>query len=270
MNPHQPIELASMCDAIQELIPDYAFGLTSAEETRLVESKLAACPDAADQLAEFRRLQDDLRADVPQITPPPHLEARLMAAIVQPITRPKPRRSFPIPPGWLVAAAAIIILMILNLNLLARVDDLTRRQNELVSQIAAVQQNTGQVASDHQNTSLVLTGTNGLRWVRLPASPYFKDASAFLMWNAESETGLLYAQGFPKLAFGKTYQLWLTRGEERISAGTFRVDKYGKGALLFHSDRPIDKFTWARITAEPVNGSEYPSDTVVVNGKIST
>jgi hypothetical protein len=88
------------------------------------------------------------------------------------------------------------------------------------------------------------------------------------MWNAESETGLMYVHAFPMLEPGKTYQLWLTRGDERVSAGTFEVDEEGNASLLFQVTEPIDQFTWARVTAEPVSGSEQPSDTVVVHGEL--
>ena len=44
------------CETIQELIPEYAFGLTSLEETKLVESNLAACPESAEALADYQRI----------------------------------------------------------------------------------------------------------------------------------------------------------------------------------------------------------------------
>ena len=40
------------CKALQDLIPEYAFGLTDSEQARWVESNLPFCPDAATQLAE--------------------------------------------------------------------------------------------------------------------------------------------------------------------------------------------------------------------------
>src|SRR3954462_4025911 len=105
------ITLASgnRCDAIRELIPEYAFGLTDPEQTRFVEANLSTCAEAAAELADFQRLQAEMRTDVAQIEPPPVLESKLMAAIAEPVSKPTPniqsgRRSIPI--GWLVAAAA--------------------------------------------------------------------------------------------------------------------------------------------------------------------
>ncbi|MBI1277626.1 MAG: hypothetical protein GC179_05825 [Anaerolineaceae bacterium] len=255
---------ANRCDAIRELIPEYAFGLTDPEQTRFVEANLQHCAEAAAELADFQRIQEEMRADVAQIEPPLSLESKLMAAIAEPIAVPtsKTAASTPVNPprrrslsaAWLVAAAAIIVLLLTNGYWLLRVNELNQNQIEQTPDTSA----------------FVLTSTSGLRWVRLPPAEEAADTSAFLMWNAESKIGLLYAHGFPKLAVGKTYQLWLTRGETRNSVGTFTVDEEGKGAFLFKSETPIDEFTWARITDEPADGSPQPTGPIVVIGKLST
>lgn len=254
------------CDAIRELIPEYAFGLTDPEQTRFVEANLQLCADAAADLADFQQIQAAMRADVAQIELPHALETTLMAAIAEPTSSPIPtpitnsqprRRSIPF--GWLVAAAAMIVLLLTNGYWLTRVNDLNQQQAQLISQ-----------QQSNDTPAFVLTSTSGLRWVRLPPAEETADTSAFLMWNAESKIGLLYAHGFPKLAVSKSYQLWLTRGEVRKSVGTFTVDEQGKGAMLFSSETPIDEFTWARITDEPESGSPQPTGPIVVIGKLAT
>ena len=256
---------ANRCDAIRELIPEYAFGLTDPDQTRFVEANLQLCADAAADLADFQQMQAEMRADVAQIELPLSLESKLMAAIAEPELLPTPimvphiqprRRSISV--GWLVAAAAVIVLLLTNGYWLTRVNDLNHQQAQLIAQLPS-----------NDTPAFVLTSTSGLRWVRLPPAEQTADTNAFLMWNAESKIGLLYAHGFPKLAVGKSYQLWLTRGETRKSVGTFTVDEEGKGAFLFSSETPIDEFTWARITDEPERGSPQPTGPIVVIGKLS-
>ncbi|MEZ4668054.1 MAG: anti-sigma factor [Anaerolineae bacterium] len=243
------------CDSIQELIPEYAFGLTDAEQTQLIESSLRDCPDAAAQLADYRQIQAVMRDSVPQIEPPAALEDRLMAAIAQPAAPPAPRKR-QITRSWWVAAAALVALVLTNVYWLARVSN------------SVPQPDTGQVTVSDSG-AFVLTSTANLRWARLPATETVNpDATAFLMWNRESKIGLMYARGFPEPDTGKTYQLWLTRGEIRVSVGTFQVNEEGIGSLLFHSEQPIDEFTWARITAEPYSGSQQPSENIVVIGQL--
>ena len=259
MTANHLIDTTYDCESIRKLIPDYAFGLTSAEETRLVESNLNNCPQAAAELADFRHLQDEMRMGVSQIEPPSRLGDQLMAAIAAPqkpeiVTRP------PLRVSWAVAAAAVIALILTNAYWLVRVNSPapTTGGSESTSAQIAVQ----------GDTTFALTSADNLRWVRLPPAQQDANASAVVMWNVESEIGLLYVRGFPELDAGKTFQLWLTKGEDRISAGTFRVDETGNGALLFNVTGAMDKYTWARITEEPADGSSEPSDQVVVVGEL--
>lgn len=262
MNQNRLSQPAGDCDSIQELIPAYAFELTDPDEKRLVEANLDGCNDASVELADYQQLQNEMRASVPQIDPPPMLIGRLAVATAAPPVVSKPRR-WPLPLPWLAAAAALVALVLTNSYWLTRVNTLAQ---ERVDYLSTDNDNFTNINSS--GGAFVLTSTTDLRWVRLPDAQQDGKAAAFLCWNAESQTGLLYVWGFPALTPGQTYQLWLTRGDVRASAGTFRVDDTGKTVVLFHSSEPIDKYTWARITAEPENGSEQPGTNVVVNGQL--
>jgi len=250
------IESTPDCEAVRALIPEYAFGLTEPDDTRLVESSLASCPEAAADLAAFREMQHEMRLGVPQMEPPAGLADRLLAATTEPTSAPERARRLPFHPAWLAAAAAMLAVIITNVYWFMRVEAVIRQNDELAAMIGGQGDN-----------AFVLTSTHDLRWVRLPSETN-AETNAFMMWNGASDTGLLYVRGFPRLEPGKTYQLWLTRGEERVNAGTFQVDEEGSAALLFHTDEPIDDYTWARVTDEPADGSEQPTGNVVVHGAL--
>lgn len=269
MNAKQEANLAMDCEALLELIPEYAFGVTEPEQTRQIEASLAHCPEAAARLAEYRALQDELRENVPQVEPPPALGTRLMATIAEPIPFPAPAagaapvmaemppqapQARPFRLAWVAAAAALVALVLTNVYWFSRVNDLTESQTQLMALVNA----------QNSSSAFVLTNTDSLHWVRLPDAQE-GDASAFMMWNAESKNGLLYARGFPELEPGHTYHLWLTRPNERVFAGIFTVDDDGNGALLFNSPEPIDQFTWAGITAESPDApdTDTPSEAIV-------
>jgi anti-sigma-K factor RskA len=241
------------CNVIEEMIPDYVFGLTTPDETRLIEANLARCPSAAARLAEFERLQDEMRESVPQIAPPSGLGDRIIAAAHE-IAQPPRRRWW----GWAAAAAAAALLIVTNAYWLWRTNEMRREYDEMVALIPGTLQG---------DAAFVLTSTDSLRWRRL-GPPEDADRSAFLMWNAESQTGLLYARGFPEAGAGRGYQLWLGREGQRVSCGVFQVDENGDGALLFRVPEPIDLFTRAGVTVEPVDGSPAPTGSVMVNGDL--
>lgn len=268
MNANQETKLAMDCEALLDLIPEYAFGVTEPEQTRQIEASLVHCPEATARLAEYRAMQDELRGSVTQVEPPPALGARLMAAIAEPIpfavppaavptmvdTSPQTPQARPFRLAWVAAAAALLALVLTNVYWFSRVNDLTESQTQLMALVNA----------QNSANAFVLTNTDSLHWVRLPDARE-GDASAFMMWNAESKNGLLYARGFPALEPGHTYHLWLTRPNERVFAGIFTVDDDGNGALLFNSPEPIDEFTWAGITAESPDDpdTDTPSEAIV-------
>lgn len=263
------------CDALLELVPDYAFGLTDADQTRLVEAGLARCPEAAAQLAEFQNLQAAMRASVAQVEPPPALGARLMAAIAAEAPAPAAPPALPVIPAapiphpelvrprrrlrvaWLVAAAAVVALIATNVYWLTRVADLTQSADLLTA-----------FSSAQSDSAFVLTNTNALHWVRL-ANPQSSAAAAFMMWNSQSKTGLLYARSFPELQPGYRYHVWLTRPNERVFMGILTVDADGNGALLFSSPDPINDYAWAWVTAENGAANVDLADVTVVKGELN-
>ncbi|MEA2207513.1 MAG: Anti-sigma-K factor rskA, partial [Blastocatellia bacterium] len=59
----------------------------------------------------------------------------------------------------------------------------------------------------------------------------------------------------------RTYQLWLIKGEEPVSAGTFQVSD---GLVMFETAKSIDGYSAAAVTVEPEGGSPTPTGVQVV------
>jgi hypothetical protein len=289
MSENKPLDSGFDCDALLDVIPEYAFGFTDAEQTRWVEANLERCPEAAAQLQDYRSLQDEMRTSVAQVEPSAQVGARLMAAITAPAAAaPAPATSMTVRPpapmpapaeqpvaaavpvatpstkprsrmraAWWVAAAAVLALVATNIYWLTRVADLTQA-NDLLTAFRNAQ----------DNSAFVLTNTDSLHWVRLADDQPDGDAAAFMMWNAQSKTGLLYARSFPELEPGYKYHLWLTRNGERTFMGILQVDDEGDGALLFNSPEPINDFGWAWVTAE--DGTQPPNSApAIVKGELN-
>ena len=262
------------CDDITDLIPDYAFGLTDEETAARVESALPACPEAARELAEYRELQDAMREDVVQVEPPPALANKLMAAVAASSTRAPimPRveplqaapyeqmdyrinsaRRFPMRASMLVAVAALIALVVTNIYWFLRVDRLSADLQETIGLIA------------QRDQAMTIADADSLQLAALTGD---QNEFAMVMWSEESRKGLIYTRNFPALEAGTTYQLWLARGDERVSCGTFDVDHEGNGAMIFDAPEPIDAFERAGITTEPSGGSADPTGPAVARGTL--
>ena len=283
----QPTDLVFNCEEMLTLLPDYAFGLTDPGQTQWVEANIARCPEALEQLEDYRRVQEEMRASVPEIEVPVGAGARLMARLEPqvaaapapsmvlrtplPVSAPLSQPLFPsgetAKPSrrrlrWvgMALAAAVLALIVSNVYWLTRVADLTQSHDLLAALLSA--QNT--------NNAFVLTSTEALHWVRLADPNPDQNAAAFMMWNAQSKTGLLYARSFPNLEPGYKYHVWLTRPNERIFMGILQVDAKGNGALLFSSPEPINDFSWAWVTAQtPEQSSGAPVGDPVVKGELN-
>ncbi len=266
------------CTEILDLIPEYAFGLADEVTTRRVEAALPTCPEAVQQLDEYRRLQAELRADVPQIAPPSTLARHLRAAIsadsapnLSTVVRQTPRRApeagqpelttaqprrlrrallFP-----LLAAAALIALVVTNVYWFSRVNNLSGQIQDATAILAQLQNNTFSVRNAESLELVQLSNENN-------------NSFAMIMWDKDSTTGLIYTRDFPELQTGKVYQLWLANDEGRISGGTFTVTPDGEGALIFTAPVTIGDYDRAGVTEEPEGGSPGPTSPAVVSGTL--
>lgn len=266
------------CKDILPLIPAYALGATDADETARVEAALADCPQARAELESFRVMLEDLREDVPQVTPPPALAGKLQAAIAAdaslsarsapaepaaPRLVERPAAAKPSRMGWFAAAAAVALLLFSNLLWSLSASDLAA-QNARLSEDNAVLTTLLESQADQPQ----LASLTGARSARLEATGQ-DGGYALVFWPPQGDFGMLYTDQLPPLGADQVYQLWLLREDgERVSAGIFDVDDDGRGALFFSVPEQVDSFDLAGITAEPEGGSSAPTMSPLVAGEL--
>lgn len=124
------------------------------------------------------------------------------------------------------------------------------------------------ISLSEKEAALELLGSPGTQLVQLAAQgdvPY--RASALV--NSPREEGLVLASALEPQA-GKDYQLWLIRGDRKISAGLLPTDDAGLPTLarisrdLLEGGAP-DAFA---ITVEPAGGMPQPTGPIVLVGKV--
>ena len=103
----RPSELLDHCKSIEPLLPLYADGMASPEETRRVEAHLPGCADCRAALSWMQATHRAL-ASRPVALPPPDLHSRIALAIAASSAAPislRPVRVFSLRPAYAAAAS---------------------------------------------------------------------------------------------------------------------------------------------------------------------
>jgi hypothetical protein len=279
------------CDELRDLLPAFAIGTTTAEETARVRELIPLCPEAAGELADYGALSGSLVESVEALLPPPRLKANLMARLAEkeglspaftdasssapvPISRrtmPEPIRSTRSREyrmttnrsrgSWLLAAAAVILLAATNLYWFSqsriRDAELQSAQDELAR------------SRVRQEDALTLMSNLQTQRIGLQSTDEGLIPLATIYWDPNTNEAALVTDQLPPLEDQQTYQLWLINDAGPQSAGTFDLDANGFGWLVFDPGATLTNFDALGISVEPEGGSEAPTTTPVAVGQVS-
>jgi len=241
----RPRSTSLACDEVRPLLSAVAIGALDADEAAGVAQHLLECRECRQELDRLSDTVDLIGYGAPQIEPPASLRDSFLRQLGDeavdvstpaPVTRVVPWR-------WIASIAAALIVVLLAGNIALQLRD---------SNGAAP------AASQASGTRAAVP----LVWYDLAAAgPQAGNATGFLCAQETGRLAWLIVQDLPALPAGKTYQAWLTSGDERINAGTFTVDDKGRGFLTirFSSGEPLEHFTTLGVTEEPSGGSPTPS-----------
>ncbi len=283
-------ESNTICQELLSILPAYSLGTATLQEVQLVEALLPVCPEAAQALADYQVLADNLVTLFPSTEEPPSSAALLQrvrataqpqstnhrivekasvqTASVRPVERPsaplanklqaavplQPRRSY----LWIALAACFLIAFVgTNIYWASQIDALRRDQQSFLQTVANAQ----------QNTTLALNASNQHRDL-LPADTAVKSTEASFVWNSSNQIGALVVNGLPPLEQGETYQLWLVNDNQSLSLGTFEIDDKGVGVVIFHSPEPVERFSHIGVNVEPAGGTSKPTSPHLIIGNI--
>lgn len=150
---------------------------------------------------------------------------------------------------------------------LAKRDDVLeaeRRELQRIERVVA----TLESDINERNETLRALSSPQVRLVRLAGLAASPAASAQLLWNPSSRTGLLLTRGLPHTPGNKVYELWAIAGNAPVPAGIFEVDAAGHA---FHRLPPLprtrrfDKFA---VTLEPAGGVSQPTGSMHLLGSL--
>lgn len=236
------------CQDCEQLLAAFALGALDVDERLMVETHLETCASCRQILADYQAVGDGLMYAMPPTQPPAGLRARLLAKTAP--TPPKPDKIerwqllFP----RLMSAVGIVTLLVLvvfNLNLLVRTNQVLQTQESLTQQSQASQ------------TALALMTYPGSQVAVIESGNIY----GTLVFNPEGELAVLNVWGLNDLQAGQDYQVWLIEPDQtRISGGVFRSsDDMGFVSFVIKSSTSMDSFTGIGVTIEPEGGSPSPT-----------
>jgi len=221
---------------IKELISAYALDALDPEESALVRAHLPRCSDCRRELARYLRVTDRIALSVPEVSPPPELEQRILRQVS--LLGPQPRTARTRTWNWGVAAAAAVLVLVLA---------------------------AGNVAQWVRSPQFQAR-TKGLVTVALVGTGEHQDAYGTIVVDVADNEGVLAVRGLPKLGPDSRYELWLKKGGEIQSGGLFAVNEDGYGSLLIKIPGGFRGFRVFSISVAPAEGSASPSGAPILSG----
>ena len=280
-------------EQLRELASLHALGVLSKDERAELAAAIAGDPELAAEVRELEDTAGALGSVAPQIDPPARLRAKVLAVAgieadaggASPsggsVT---PFRSAAAPaaarggsralPGWLAAAAALVLasgLGLWALQLRTSLEAMNARVEKAEQDVVDMRRTLGQ-AEEHtrvlQAHNNVLFAPDTLR-VDLAGQPVAPGAKARAFMSRQS--GVVFtADALPSLPADKAYQLWVIADGKPVSAGLVTPDSSGHAAQLFPMPSNLVALQAVAVTIEPAGGVPAPTGDKVLVGAIGT
>lgn len=281
------------CAGFKENVAAYVLDILEPEERQAFEAHLAqpiAHEGCREALAEAHETTALLGAALPPLEPRPQVwqaiereiaatpaggTARAPSAARPPAGAPARRTRRSEVAAWVFAAAAAVAAFVLGMEYRTSQRNLATTERELAlaaatdrdKQICLRALATAQVSLREKDAALSLLEAPGTQLIQLAAQGQ-EDYRASALLNPGEKSGMVLTTALKPLQ-GKDYQLWLIRGDEKISAGILRTDPSGAtlariSAQVLAGGRP-DAFA---VTIEPPGGMPQPTGPIILLGKV--
>jgi anti-sigma-K factor RskA len=268
----------------EELAALYAFDLLEGAERSAFEAELAGNPELASYTRALRDSTVHLALAAPQVTPPPALKARILAAVEAPAPGSDvvPFSPFRLMPWGLAAALAVTTAWLLSHNLALQTENQalqTERQLAEVAYKAAQNQlNERSLLAEKMISHLGTQLRRSEDLARLKVSALAslagntKEAQAIAVWDPEQQSGLLTFDKMPVISEAQDYQIWVVDPAypNPVNGGVFRVDENGRATLAFKPDQPVHAAAAFAISLEKKGGVPKAEGPIVLLGKVPT
>jgi anti-sigma-K factor RskA len=280
-------------DQLRELASLHALGVLSDEERAELAKAMAGDAELA---AEVRQLEDTagaLGGVVAQVDPPARLRARVLAvagieaddasgtpvvSVVGAAARGDDapvviRRESRALPGWLAAAAALVLasgLGLWALQLRTSLDAMNARVERAEAEVVRIQRTLGEA----QEQTRVLEARNSVLFapdtLRVDLAGQAGTPASSARAFVSRHSGLAFAANqLPALPADKVYQLWVIAPDRPpVNAGLLAPDASGHATLFFELPADLPPPAVLAVTVEPAGGVPAPTGDKVLVGTV--
>jgi len=229
------------CEELEELLPAYVLGALNPDETAAVARHMRGCGKHAESLDDYDAVVDGLSISVPQVDPPAHLRARLLASTATP-RRVERRRAWL---GWAVAGLAVVVAIVSGVWAVSL-------QSEKDEQIAS------------RARLVELAGRPDA--IMVPLSAPEGGASKGVLIYAGTDAAV-WAVALPTLENNEVFECWwVGEDNDRVSGGAFR-SVGGVGVWFIPAPMDAEEYHVLGITLEPKSGNSEPQGPQVLAGE---
>ena len=227
----------------KENLAAYAMGALDAGETSALEAHLRTCDSCRAELAEYQRISAGLLSALPPQAPRASLKKNLQRTLQSQVASTRPQMKWSLN-RWAVAAA-VVLLIGLNIISIFEVYSLKQEQTELDGQYGSQQSAIAMLA--YPSTQTFAFDQSGV--------------SGSLLVDKKRNLLAVFAWNLPPAPAGKTYQMWLIDPKEDRTSGGFLVPENTQPFVMavIKSPQPLIGFVGLGITLEPLGGSPKPT-----------
>jgi anti-sigma-K factor RskA len=275
------------CKESEGFFEAYLLGALDSRVRSRMDSHLETCTSCGARLYEEGETVAKLAVSVPQLAVPAAVKERLFQIVdAEPgpgwLSRLAGKLSaFRVPAlgyhpagaGVVLASLAVVGLVLGGVWFNNRLNQIADENELLNAQVETVVEREAKVMKMmyDQRYLASMTAAPGVSVNMLWGTEHSVKAWGMIACCAVSESGtvaLLAVLNLPPLPRDKVYQVWLIKGEERMSAGLFEVDSTGYAQTVIIPLAPMAEFQAIGITVEPLGGSPSPTGTGVLRGDL--
>lgn len=239
------------CSDLSELYELYALGALEDEERLEMDAHMAReCPNCTVGVKRALAMNAVIESIVPEVAPSRQLRERVLASVGA-----RKQRGFTWWPVWALATAGMLVAAL----------TFSFREQETSKQLAQARQVMNQQSLDLERSKQILSfldqpetrqiGFDG-KTSRPPRGNFFVNPKVGV---------LMIAQNLPKLAQGKTYQMWvIPKGKDPRPAGIFQADESGNVTHMQTGSVDLATIGAMAVSVEPEGGSLKPTEVIIV------